>query len=286
MLDNSFNIEGKASTVEDVKAMSAKGIFEARTRIAELLLEMDDIVLQVNPRIEAEYATKVGYLENDLLKWQIAARRARRRCTLAQARANAGMAFEADEFEMQLNEELAEWEGLLAKKVEAFLETAERAARTRTLSPAESRELKRLHRELVKRLHPDLHPDQPESTTRFFRVAQAAYENGALDVLRSVAVATEGMGVEAGDIASDMTEDQVSIEIELVLAHERVVAQQLEELKRSNPYALKEKLEDGEWVMHRMSELKRQIEEQKKVVRAYNARFEELNRRRGNGRTR
>lgn len=105
-------------------------------------------------------------------------------------------------------------------------------------------------------------------------------------MLRSVAVATEGMGVEAGDIASGMTEDQASIEIELVLAHERVVAQQLEELKRSNPYALKEKLEDGEWVMHRMSELKRQIEEQKKVVRAYDARFEELSRRRGNGRTR
>ena len=37
----------------------AEQIAEARGRIAELLLEVDDILLQINPRIEAEYAT--GY---------------------------------------------------------------------------------------------------------------------------------------------------------------------------------------------------------------------------------
>ena len=260
--------------MEDVKATAGKEISEARARIAELLLEIDDIVLQVNPHIEAEYATKIGYLENDLLKWQIAARRARRRVALAQARVNSGMPFSTDEFEAQLDEELAEWENLLAASAEAFLGAAERAAGFRPMSPADARELKRLHRELIKRLHPDLHPGQPDEATRFFRVAQAAYENGDLGVLRSVAVATEGMG--EGAVAPDMTEDEASVELELVLAHERVVAQQLEELKHANPYALGEKLEDGAWVLRRTSELKRQIEEQKAAAKAYDERFAEL----------
>ena len=260
--------------VEDVKVNIRRDVSEARARIAELLLEIDHIVLQVNPHIEAEYATKIGYLENDLLKWQIAARRARRQFALAQARVNSGTAFTADEFDAQLDEELAEWESLLAASVEAFLETAERAAGSRPMSPSDARELKRLHRELIKRLHPDLHPGQPVEATRFFMVAQAAYENGDLDVLRSVAVATEGMGGE--DVAADMTEDEASIELELVLAHERIVKQQLEELKRSNPYALKEKLEDGAWVVRRTSELKRQIKEQKAAAKAYDERFAEL----------
>ena len=260
--------------MEDVKATVEKEISEARARIAELLLEIDDIVLQVNPHIEAEYATKVGYLENDLLKWQIAARRARRRFALAQARVNSGMPVAADEFEAQLDEELAEWESLLAASVEAFLELAERAVGTRLMSPGDSRELKRLHRELIKRLHPDMHPGQPDEATRFFKVAQAAYENGDLDALRAIAVATEGMGVE--EPAAGMTEDEASIELELVLAHERVVEQQLEELKGSNPYALKEKLEDGAWVIRQTTELKRQIEEQKAAARAYDERFAEL----------
>ncbi len=268
--------------VKDVKTNVMCEISEARARIAELLLEIDDIVLQVNPQIEAEYATKIGYLENDLLKWQIAARRARRRYALAQARANSGVAFEADEFEAQLDEELAEWESLLAASVEAFLEAAERAAGSRPMSPSDSRELKRLHRELIKRLHPDLHPGQPDEAARFFMVAQAAYENGDLDALRAIAVATEGMGEE--DIVTDMNEDEASIELELVLAHERVVTQQFEELKRSNPYALKEKLEDGAWVIRRTEELKKQIEEQKAAAKAYDERFAELAGRSGNGR--
>ena len=263
--------------VKDVKENIVEEISGVRARIAELLLEIDDIVLQVNPHIEAEYATKVGYLENDLLKWQIAARRARRRFALAQARANSGMTFEKDEFEAQLDKELVEWESLLAKSIESFLEAAERAAGSRQMSPSDSRELKRLHRELIKRLHPDLHPGQSVEATRFFMVAQAAYEKGDLGVLRSVAVATEGMGEE--DAALNMTEDEASIELELALAHERVVAQQLEELKRSNPYALKERLEDGAWVIQRVSELKKQIEEQKAAVQAYNERFRELSER-------
>ncbi len=114
--------------MEDAKATVKQEISEVRARIAGLLLEIDDIILQVNPRIEAEYATKIGYLENDLLKWQLAARRARRRYALAQARANSGMTFEADEFEDQLDDELEEWENLLARNVKSFLEAAERYA--------------------------------------------------------------------------------------------------------------------------------------------------------------
>ena len=260
--------------MENTRAAIEVQIAEARARIAELLLEIDDIVLQVNPRIEAEYATKVGYLENELLKWQIAARRARRRFTLAQARANSGAAFAADEFEAQLDEELAEWEGLLAQSVKSFLEAAERLAGSHPLSPSDSRELKRLHREIIKRLHPDLHPGQTAEEERFFIVAQAAYEGGNLDVLRAVAVATEGMGGEPDD--SHLSEDEASAELEIVLAHERVIRQRLESIKQANPYALKEKLEDGAWVVKRTTELTAQIQEQKAAASAYDERFREL----------
>ena len=260
--------------MESINTTVEEQITATRARIADLLLEIDDIVLQINPQIEAAYATKIGYLENDLFKWQLAARRARRRFTLAQARVNSGQTFEHDEFEQQLDEELAAWEERLAASVEAFLKMAERKAGSHSMSPRESRELKQLHRDLIRRLHPDLHPDQPEEATRFFMVAQAAYEKGDLAILRSVAVATEGMGEEPD--SSVLTEEEASVELELLLIHENVVEQQLEELKRSNPYALKEKLEDGAWVIKRTTELKGQIEEQKAAARAYDERFEKL----------
>jgi hypothetical protein len=102
-------------------------------------------------------------------------------------------------------------------------------------------------------------------------VVQAAYENGDLQTLRAVAVATEGMGEEA--VNEEMSDDEAAAELELVLAHERVLEQQIEELKSSNPYALAEKLADGEWVIRRTSELKAQVEGQKAAAQAYDKRF-------------
>lgn len=259
-----------ATATTAAKAAAEQEISQVRERIANALLEIDYIVLQENPRIEAVYATQIGCLENNLLKWQIAARRSRRRYTLAQARANFGSAFQADEFEAQLDEELAEWESLLAASCEAFLKAAERIANSKPLSPADACELKRLHRDLIKRLHPDLHPGQPEEATRFFYVAQVAYEHGDLDTLRSVVIATEGMGEE--EAASYHTEDEAQVALECVLAEERVVQQQLESLKSTNPYALKEKLEDGAWVVNKTTQLKQQIEEQKQAAKAYDER--------------
>lgn len=184
-------------------------ISQARARISDLLLEIDRITLQANPQIKAEYASKIGYLENDLLKWQLAARRARRRCTLAQAKANAGQTISSDEFEVQLDAELSEWETLLAQSTSEFLRTIELVSGSKPLSPMEARELKHLHRELIMRLHPDLHPDQSEDAARFFMVAQSAYERGDLDMLRSILVATEGMNCGYPD-ASQLSEAEAA----------------------------------------------------------------------------
>lgn len=100
-------------------------------------------------------------------------------------------------------------------------------------------------------------------------------------MLCSIAVACEGMGGEPDD--SGLSEDEAVAALEIVLAHERVIEQRLSDLKQSNPYALKEKLEDGVWVVKRTSELKAQVEQQKAVAHAYDERFRALMERNGDG---
>lgn len=56
-----------------------------RQQVIDTLLEIDDIELQVNPQLPAQYAKTIGYLEDDLFKQQIKTCRCKRRFALAQA---------------------------------------------------------------------------------------------------------------------------------------------------------------------------------------------------------
>lgn len=252
---------------------SRERLRRVQERIVDLLFEIDTITLQMNPQIEADYATRIGCFENELLRCQLDARRAKRRLALAQARANAGVPFGADEFEARLDEEFAEWERRFQANMAAYLNAVEFRASRVAMSAFDGRKLARVHRELVKRLHPDTHPDQDERAKKLFLAAQSAYRAGDLALLRSLIVATEDLADE-GDEA--LSEDELALALEIGLAHQKVLEERLAELKRSMPYRLKAKLEDPIWVEKRTSELRRQIEEQKRVAAAYHARFHSL----------
>ena len=58
-----------------------------------------------------------------------------------------------------------------------------------------------------------------------------------------------------------------------MLGREHTIEQKLETLKNSNPYTLKEKLQDGAWVIEQTTRLKEQIEEQKEAAKVYDERF-------------
>lgn len=82
-------------------------INEARTTLTDILFEIDNTELQVNPRIKIDYNVKIGCLENELLKVQIEARRKKRKLALAQARTNRGDAIIDTELEENLQKEFA-----------------------------------------------------------------------------------------------------------------------------------------------------------------------------------
>lgn len=72
MMRDSLSIaKGKIIAVDNATTTIEQQISSVRARIAALRLEIDDIVLQVNPQDEVEYATKIGFLENGLLKWRL-----------------------------------------------------------------------------------------------------------------------------------------------------------------------------------------------------------------------
>lgn len=247
---------------------------ELRQQVVDTLLEIDNINLQVNPHILAMYAKTIGYLETDLYKWQLKARRAKRKFALAQSAANKGEDVILDTIESNLDSEFAEWEEKLSFLLGEQLKLLEELAGSRALSPSETRELKVLHKKLIKRLHPDLHPNGSEETHRFFLLAQSAYENGDLAMLHALDTATEDY--EEVRETPELTEDDLEIEITMAQAQLNIAIEKLNALKSSRPYILSELLDDPVRLAKRKKELEDEIECQKEAIRCYEVKIANL----------
>ena len=205
-----------------------------RRRIIEVLFEIDEIRLQVNPQILAEYAGAVGYLENDLYSWQLKARRLRREATLLRAAVNRGETLSNEELNAALDVEFQAWEEELSRRMADQLARLEYLTGSRELSPSETAEAKRLHRLLVKRLHPDIHPGQSDEERRFFAIAQAAYKAGDLQSLEAVATATEYLDEPLGSVGAGGGEKDAAVDLAMAEVQLNVLLGQLEEIGRAH----------------------------------------------------
>lgn len=243
----------QASHATTISVETTAELERLRTRLSDVIFEIDDIELQVNPAIKRDYAVKIAYFENDLLEADIEARRAKRKLAMARAQANMGEPIAEDLIESMLQDEFASWKVSLKEHLDDYLKRLEERASTRAMSAHDTRELKRLHRLLIKRLHPDTNIGHEEECERFFLLAQAAYENGDLDLMRSVEAATTHLG--PGGRAPE-SEDEAQAEIAIVQARVDIAQGKLNVLKTSNPYALKEKLDDAQWVAETVMDLK------------------------------
>lgn len=243
----------QASHATEISAETAAELERLRTRLSDVIFEIDDIELQVNPAIKRDYAVKIACFENNLLEADIEARRAKRKLAMARMQANMGEPIAEDLIESMLQGEFASWEASLKEHLDDYLKHLEERASTRAMSAHDTRELKRLHRLLIKRLHPDTNIGREEECERFFLLAQTAYENGDLDLMRSVEAATTHLG--SGGRAPE-SEDEAQAEIAIVQARVDIAQGKLNVLKTSNPYALKEKLDDAHWVAETVMDLK------------------------------
>jgi len=160
-----------------------------------------------------------------------------------------------------------------------YLAAVEDRQGSRVLTPTEGRELQRLHRELIKRLHPDVNPGEQDTCLRLFRAAQNAYKAGDLATLRSLEVATRGMGADAEskrDELAHATADELEIELAATQAQLKVLRDRMREIKSREPYTLRTYLADTDWVLDTVARLKREAEEQRSAQQAYDTRYEAL----------
>ncbi|MBP6964640.1 MAG: hypothetical protein KBC96_09565 [Armatimonadetes bacterium] len=234
-----------------------------RQELAELFEEYEYLNKTLIPNIEATYLTVIGTLQYELLQVQIRVRRLRRKCELIQAALNRGEPVDIGAIENQLDLEFQEWM-LRLQSSYADLRYAELRL-SHLMTEEESEEFRSLFRRLVKKLHPDVNPDQSEAAKNLWLQVQAAYENGDLEQLRALALLAE-------DIPEDYTlpdslnlmRDKLSSLMDKIL----MMRERLEKLRGHPLLQMEDKLNDRDWVSSQQEVIREQISHEQEQLSA------------------
>ncbi len=105
--------------------------------------------------------------------------------------------------------------------------------------------IKRLYRKIVKRLHPDVHPNPTEREKELLNQAMKAFREGDLQELERIWDELSGMDVPE-DLFDDTPEGREKLRelLEKLKARVRLLELEIEHIKEEFPYKLKQFLED------------------------------------------
>lgn len=236
---------------------------QLRAEVTALLLQQDDLRMVQSKRIEAAYLRRFGALELKLCQVYLSCKQAKRRVQLLRIRDNRNQVPNLTELEERLGREFSEARQELAEKAAYVSQTLEPGQGGGAgLSAAGLQTLKQLYRQAVRTLHPDLHPDQPERDARLFQSALRAYRFRDLETLRAILQAKPAE-------AESTTDEDVSVEIQRLRATLRRFRRELERIKDSYPFNMRQYLEDPERGAKRRQELEEQIERLTRRREAY-----------------
>jgi hypothetical protein len=142
---------------------------------------------------------------------EIEAARLKREIELVQAMVNAGREIDYGVIEEALSGEFADWQAKLEEQAQGFAE--DRRVLDHLIDPGTTERIRKVFRILVRRLHPDLHPEQATRDAELWHRVLAAYEANDLDELDALEVLTrkeEMPSVNPSGNAVDVLRDEIS----------------------------------------------------------------------------
>ena len=129
-----------------------------KEQLTQRIYEYDNLVNHVCPEIERRYVLEFGLHEYKLYSLELEIDKLRRKLHLIQIEINHENEINMDEIDKIIAKEFEEYD----KQVQAQIDEINfiKENNPEKLSESDSKKLKKIYRCLVKRLHPDLNPNQ------------------------------------------------------------------------------------------------------------------------------
>ena len=245
---------GQIIEFPDVKKKKDK-IQELKKILENLVLEKDTLQYVVCENIKNKYILAFGSLEYRIYKAYCKYLRLRREKELIQAKKNRQENFQMKDIENQLDEEFREYNKKLDEKIEE-INTALKRSKSEVLTDKETDLIKKLYRNIVKRLHPDLNPSVTDAQKELFYNATEMYKSGDIDSLKII-FDIVGSEEKKGDV--NLHGKFLQNEIERL---ENLVVQiqnNIESIKSKPPYTWRVYFEDEKKKAEKLNELNQEL---------------------------
>lgn len=243
-----------------------------RTELSMLLLERDELQFVICKNIETAYMLSLGGIEYKAYEAQCAALRLKRKIELIQAKKNRQEKVIISAIEETLDNEFAAYQQQLDEQIDKMNNALERS-RLEILTDEEHKELKKLYRQIVKSLHPDINPDVSYAQITLFENAVNAYKNGDLPTLRIIG------SMVGGDSLPEQHTDamaQLAGEKKRLKSSIESVRDSIEKIKTEYPYTLKDIIDDEEKTKQKKLELEKILGQYNELISVYTARIDEM----------
>ena len=249
-------------------------IKKLRENLSQLFLRRDELVCHVCPNVQADYMLKVGAFEYKLYELDCMTARLRRKLELLRAALNRQESVDLTWIEQQLDIEFDAYNQELLRRMKD-LDDALKQNEKDFLSEKDSVELKKLYRLLIKRLHPDVCHDRTEEQSRLFEHACAAYKNGDLATMRTIAMLLE-KDIDFDEKYSPLDLEKLRADVDILRKRCDKIAYEIKEIENSFPYDQIEFLRDDDRVAAYVREINEQIEVRKEVCSCYEQMIREI----------
>jgi hypothetical protein len=241
-----------------------ENIASLKQELGKVIFERDEMLNTVKPNLEAEYQKKIGYKELERMETEITARRYKRQVELIRAAVNRQESIEENRIEKQLDDEFQEWYKKIKEQYQKVKEAEDRL--NSLMSDDQNKEFKKLYRQLVFKLHPDLNPNQTKDEENLWHRVQLAYEGGDLEEMRSLAIILDAQ-YETVELPS--SKDVLQKRKEKLTEQIQKTINTMSELEQKFPFNIIGKLADNDWVNTKVEEIQEQINQWQEKCKHY-----------------
>lgn len=230
---------------------SRERIQELKKTLEDLVFERDNLKFVVCENIKTEYMLSFGSLEYRLYKAYCKYLRLKRKRDMIQAKKNRQEKIKMEVIDKKLDEEFADYKKKLDEKVYEINHALERS-KAELLSEEDTKLLKKLYKNIVKRLHPDINPLITDGEKELFFTATEAYKDGDLASLQIIYdIVCGGHEKDGGDLTGKSLEDEVKRLEGLV----EQVQMEIDLIKSTPPYTWSIYVEDEEKKAEKLRDL-------------------------------